>query len=425
MFSGKRSGATLSGNTTKSSKTSNGQAASKETTPNQTGSAIANGGNRNSGNAAPESVVWNYLEEKWPDHEDRPSILRDREIVKTLTFREVHYLMKNEKLAEKKSSTMERATKDVKPKNISFKEGDDNRNDVIHAASLLRSPISNPENYWQLMPKKRKAIFKAMPLKFLGGNSCIADKTIIAAHDRTTPQLLKHYLTENCSVANRPKREFKTVNDGVSCSITDDWWDTPASLKSVQEAYNNHDLLMWLLWPQDPTPHIMARLMLRYKWLASSTNDMAKRIEVLTHFFNAALEDNASRAVNEETIMSYLELETLLKSVMARNGLRPELPITEKRATDEPVARAVSLQQKTKPTTRQRTNYNELKTQAGLVICTHFNRGVCRNSPFTFPQTGEKGCKDQGNSYVHACNVYMKAKNGLCEGRTHGRAQHR
>ena len=380
----------------------------------------------NRGAEEPVNVVWAYLEEKWPDHEDRPSILRDKNIVKTLTFREVHYLLKNEKLADKKSTT-ERATKDIKPQTTTFKEGEDNRNDVIHAASLLRSPICSPDNYWHLMPKKRKAIFKAMPLKFMGGNSCIAEKTIATAHDRTVPQLLKHYLTENCSVATRPKREFKTVNDGVSCSITDDWWDTPASLRSVQEAYNNHQLLMWLLWPQDPTPHIMARLMLRYKWLASSTNDMAKRIDVLTHFFNAALEDNASRAVNEETVMSYLDQETLLKSVMARNGLRADLPIAEKRFAEETVSKAFNAPpQQRKPNIRQKPAYNELKTQAGLLICAHFNsNSACRNQPFTFSQSGEKGCKDQRNTYVHACNVYMKAKNGLCEGRTHGRSTHR
>ena len=334
--------------------------------------------------------------------------------------------MKNEKLADKKS-TFERATKDVKPTSISFESGSDNRNDTIHGASLLRTPICNPENYWHLMPKKRKHIFKAMPLKFIGGNNCIADKTIAAAHDRTVPQLLKHYLTENCSVATRPKREFKTVNDGVSCSITDDWWDCPASLKSVQEAYNNFELLMWLLWPQDPTPHIMGRLMLRYKWLASATNDMNKRITVLTNFFNACLEDNASRAVNDETVMSYAEQEALLKDVMSRNGLRPELPVNEKRFAEETAVRPNQQPQRrqdTRPTNPTRA-YNELKTQSGVLICSHFNSSrTCRNQPITTP-AGDKGCKNATNTYAHVCNVYMKAKNGLCEGKTHGRTQHR
>ena len=384
------------------------------------------------GKQGTSNKIWLYLAEKWPEIDERPSFLQNPETCKDLDFKDIHYLLKNERMANKKTSGYERATKDVKPKLTNFIEGKDDRNENIHLASMLRTPICQPEQYWGLLPKQRKALFKSMPFRFLGGSNAIADKTILAAHDRTSPQLLKHFLSSNAGVQNRPKKEFKTVSSDGVAAVYDDWWeDVPNSLNCVQEAVNNYDLLMWLLWPQDPSSRIMLRLLTRYRWIAAAQPDMAKRIAVLTAFFNGVLAENANRAVNDEVILSFDEQETMLKDVLLRNGLRPEMPLLDKKPQDDQAAkplyssnRPVAGQKKPQGNAPRRSQ-TEQRTKSGLQICYHFNGPRrCTNQP-TVMASGEKGCKDRRASYVHCCNTYMAAKGGLCENPNHGRHGHK
>jgi hypothetical protein len=39
-----------------------------------------------------------------------------------------------------------------------FKERKDNRDDKIHEASLLRLPVTEPEDYWEKVPLKREPV---------------------------------------------------------------------------------------------------------------------------------------------------------------------------------------------------------------------------------------------------------------------------
>ena len=342
--------------------------------------------------------------------------------------------MKNAELSNKKGSNFDKTTKDVKPKLCNFGEGQDDRNEILHTASMLRLPICSPANYWTLLPKKRTSIYKALPFGFLGCANSLAEKTIAAAHDRTIPQQLKHYLVDNANIQNKPKREIRQLSEDGVCSIVDDWWtEVPSTLNAVQEAISSHDCLSFFLWPQDPTPKIINRLMIKYRWISAATSDMTRRITVITAFFNGILAENASRAINDLVVMSYDEAEQLLKGVMQRNGLRGELPFIEKKSSDDYTKPSLQpqkqglgqAQQRKSKGPQPRKSLSDSRTKAGSTICYHFNgQRPCRNVAVTLP-SGEPGCRDQRGMYAHSCNVYMVSKQAICESNQHGRHQHK
>ena len=343
-------------------------------------------------------------------------MFQDPEKVRNLTIQDIHYALKNEKLEDKKA--LNKTTRDVKPATKTFIGGEDNCADLLLEARFQRYPIQDPSKWFSKMPTKRKAIFKSMPFKFFGGQNRVADSTIVKAHDRTICLQLKHYLTENSNVASKPKKEYKKLDETGVALITDDWWESAGNLSSVQAAFDNYSMVLFNLWPYDPTSMILNTLMTNYKWI-SAAPDLNTSLDIVKAHFNSVLKDNANRAINEEVVMSFDEQETLLKSILARNGLRPELPFNEKRPAEEKLQSDRAAGPKVRKVDNKPRRY---LTSAGQETCRLWNnldgKTVCRNLP------SGNGCSFRGKVFPHLCSFYMISKGAICEG-GHRRKDHR
>ena len=363
------------------------------------------------------NFIWEYLAEKWPDVEDRPKIFQDPSRVKHLSIQDVHFAMKNEQLGEKKA--LNKVARDVKPPSKTFEGGEDNCADLLLDSRFERYPIVDPSKWYAKVPLKRKSVFKNMPLKFFGGHNRIADITIAKAHDRTNALQLKHYLCENNNVSAKPKKEYRKLYESGVSTITDDWWEAPTNLNSVQAAFDNYATLLFVLWPYDPTSIIFNNLLTTYKWVAAAP-DLTLRLEIIKSYFNSVLKDNSGRAINDDPVMCYEEHETLFKSILARNGLRPEIPFVEKRALDDRAQDRSSNSKVRK--VDNKSGRRSFLTSSGQETCRLWNstdfKTVCRN-----PLSGN-GCSYKGKVFPHVCSAYMVSKSGICE-QPHRRKDHR
>ena len=233
-----------------------------------------------------------------------------------------------QKIKEKveKNANYETLTKDSKIPKKKFKSGIDDCAKNLHPARWLRYPVTHPKKFLKKMPVVRTPAYRNMELEFFGFNGRVADRTIVSLHDRAVPLQIKHFLSENCSVTSKPRKEIKRLEEEGLSSTIDFSWENPSNMTQIQEGFNNYKFLLYLIWPTDPTGMIMHNVLSTYKW-AAGAGDQRTRQTIVTSYFNTALRDNAGRATNKQLVMSFKEHERIFKDCMIKMNVRPEIPL--------------------------------------------------------------------------------------------------
>ena len=60
-----------------------------------------------------------------------------------------------------------------------------------------RPPILEPKHWWHKVPLRRKNTYRRLALETLGANNLISDHTIVRAHDRANPLMIKMFTSSN------------------------------------------------------------------------------------------------------------------------------------------------------------------------------------------------------------------------------------
>ena len=376
---------------------------------------------------------WHRLNLRYPI-EFRPDELLNKSFVNSLSVEELTRLCAfyNETDKLKKKVHAETLSKDRKPRKKKFKAKSDDFQKKLHPARFLRAPITSPEKWWgKNVPKKHPEVYRAISLSFLGADRSISQKVIAEAHDRTSVLTIKHFASANVSIQNKPMKEMRRQdNDGAS-TVTDYCWEVPDNVVKIQDAFYNYCALIHNLWPFDPTGVMMLRLMNKFNWLGH-VEYVKTKVDILNGFFNETLLVNAQRAVNEDVIMSFSEQEELLKELMVKNNVRPEVPFLAQQKTfnnhnqNQNQQRQFS-QSYTIPKVRQRQGGQQGGQQGGagayqaptrpyaningVSTCRYYNDrngGACNNT-----RAGRDRCKDRtGKEYLHLCNATTAS--GFC-----------
>ena len=331
----------------------------------------------------------------------------------------------------KKKTNAETLSRDRKPRKKKFKKNSDDFMKKLHPARFLRSPITTPDKWWgKNVPKKHPEVYRAISLTFLGADRSISQRVVAKAHDRTSVLTIKHFASANVGITSKPMKEMRRQdNDGAS-TVTDYCWEVPDNVVKVQDAYFNYCSLLHNLWPFDPSAIMMLRLMNKYKWLGHVDNVKTK-VEILNGFFNETLLSNAQRAVNDEVVLSFQGQEELLKELMVRHNIRPEVPFLFQQRSfnsfnQQPQNQSRGFNQGYQnPKTKQRQGSQQGNQQPGtsgsnnprpyaningVSTCRYYNDrngGNCNNT-----RAGRDKCKDRtGKEYLHLCNATTSAGN--------------
>jgi len=144
--------------------------------------------------------------------EDRPEEYQDEAFINSQTVDTILALKKAwEEQVKKEEKGEETFKKDPPLPTRQYEGGPDNRADLIHPASMDRLPIQEPKYWFHKLATKRKDTYRRLPLDHLGSGSVISEHTIVRAHDRTLPLMLKMFMP-----ANYGKRSFNATENKVN-----------------------------------------------------------------------------------------------------------------------------------------------------------------------------------------------------------------
>ena len=313
-------------------------------------------------------------------------------------------------------------SRDVKPPTVVFKEAKDNGSTKLHPARWHRGALVPPEDYYDQTPVNHVHIYKNIPLKHLGMQHKVCDKTIIAMHDKRVTLNIKHFLTENVGVAAKPRVTYSGPDGSTHSDFA---WVEANTVNQCQEAMLNYDCINHHLYSWDYTGLVMQRLMIKHRWLAAYQSVPTTRVNLVKLFFNSVLRTNASKAVNREAPLDYKEQSELLDGILAAGGQ----PIT---AATSPNYQIPKNQGKSSggnqwagsSNTAAGGNNNKKKDnrKAGRdeKFCWAHNSMAGENCSNTRTSTG---CSDgKGGNFTHKCNI--KLPDGRYCNRSHRRKDH-
>ena len=320
-----------------------------------------------------------------------------------------------------RGSNLETFAKDEKPPKKKFKAATDDGRKKLHEARFLRQPLDSPKIWWNKVPTSRTHVFKNMSMDFTGRQNSVAEKTIANLHNRAFALTLKHFNSDNVTVSSKPKKSINNFNEQGMTSIFDFCWDEPSTMLNIQESILNYCFLNHNLWPLDPTGLQILGVLTKFRWLAHAS-DMKTRTEIITSFFDSVLRINAIRATNRECILSAEEQENTLKRVLIKHGMKPEVPIQEKKPQNSSSNfQYFQNSQQTQNTKRPLQNQRPAPNLNGQPLCWEFNSmdgKKCRNSPTS------KGCKFNNREFLHACSAWIQGKKTWCLNTSHSRSKH-
>ena len=319
--------------------------------------------------------------------------------------------MMNEK--DKRGENVKTQLKDTRPKTKQFKKGADNCRDVLHPARFLRTPISHPSEWFQEMPIKRQEIFRNMPLRFMGAENVVNPRTIAQMHDRAAVLEMKHFWTHNSS-NSKPLKEIRSSTNEISHDIC---WDDPETMQHIHDAISNYTVVLYSLWPLDPSGIILQRVLKKYRF-ASNASTPKKRIEVVTAFFNQVLESNARRAANEEVCLDFEGQERLLKEIMANKGICPNIPVMDSFKKKDERSGFSSSNNKKQSAGTSATSQDSRPTKKfqNKRLCFSWNDVKDPSKVCKTPLQGV-GCVFNGEEFAHVCGRWLSDQKKWCFGK--------
>jgi hypothetical protein len=349
------------------------------------------------------------LADLWPE-EQRPRYLQNRDRVNRMTMGK---LMKFQTLYHEREKYMGKGAQvfgaDPKLPTRKFKEQKDNREDKLHAASMLRLPVAEPEDFWHMMPLKREPIFRNIPLKHCGAENLVNELTVIRMHDRGIPVTLRMF--HGANYAKRPSRDVGATLDGD--------WDTPDRLRAVQEAVVNYTTICRALWPSDYTPDVIMRVMVVNNWAAGAADTDTTRMNIIAKFFDTLMLENAAGALKKKAPADYRRAREIYTRALELNGVASEKRETEKGGGKAGEHSGAQKGGKQAPKQNMSGQTRRPPARVGSIfVCYRFNEKGCVR------QLQGQGCTTPGGQlFAHACNA-VKPNGEYCLG-NHSKPQHK
>lgn len=347
---------------------------------------------------------WTMLGDVWPV-EQRPEYLR---VKKNVNRRDFGQLLQFEKLfrerrkLEGKSDAM--FGDDEAPPSKKFKAGRDNRLTEFHEASFQRLPVATQAAYWNLVPRRREHVYRAIPLQQCGAENQVNEMAVIRMHDRRAPVTLKMFFAKNYS--RRPVQSAEAV-DGD--------WESPIKLRALQEALLNHAAVSRSLWPMDFTPDVIGRILVVNNWGGAAGSEAA-RTGLIATFFDWLMVENAASAAKGLPPADYRRAKEIWERAVESAGIGHG---DRSNKTDGADGDGKDKKKTTRGGGGGGASVQAQPRVAGMFVCYKFNDSQgCQRTP------QGQGCKlATGQVFVHACTA-KKTDGSWCLG-NHSRQQHK
>jgi hypothetical protein len=278
------------------------------------------------------------------------------------------------------------------------------------------------KSYWDRLEWKRIPTYRHLPLEHSGAAAAVNECVITRAHDRSLPLRLRMFLKDNSN-----KKNFQTTGGNENKEPASSW-ECAKGIVDVVSALNNFADVYACLWPQDPTPRVLLRVLTHYQFGGAVAGNERERCKLMEEFCDTVMRENARRAIVQEMPLSFQQAKERWRDLAEQRRAVPHF----QGAAGEP-AKAAGQQGRKGPAVsgsasgpasggsgnggggrRTAVQYsqppsgksgfiarNAVVKFNGELICFHFNnagRG-CGRAP------RGAGCDDgHGGTYAHVCN---------------------
>jgi hypothetical protein len=225
---------------------------------------------------------------------------------------------------------------------------------------------------------------------------------------------------------NANKKSFHNNASGNENREPASSWDCPKAVVEVVAALNNFADIYAYLWPQDPTPRILLRVLTHYQFAAAVGGSEKDKCKMMEEFCDAVMRENARKAIVQDLPLSFQQAKERWRDIAEQKRSAPyngggggdgnkTFPQTSKNTAAASTAGSGSGGANGGGGGGRRTavTYNQTAGRSGIIarnavvkfqgdlVCFHYNnvgRGCGR------PSKGA-GCDDgRGGTYAHVCN---------------------
>ena len=375
-------------------------------------------------NRAVSSV--NFLNSaKWPK-ETRPPHLEDDEVFNTLSveaaanhimqWMTTKAMMTNNELKEKRSRSMAAREKpDEAIKKMKIEAGDDDSVSNFHKQRFkFRTPLTEPKDYWHLMPLKWPEVNKSLYLENIGMDNICSPKTLELLHDRSSPLEIKMFMTININIGRTGvarKQNLRTLEDGSTEVVCADDWLSPTNINQLMEALDNMVAIWTVMWPGECSMVTLRRAVTKHLAFGEINNvDLRKRM--LEALINEVLSSNSSLAARGKPPMEFEKIDKLAtRYIDNRKHFEKTFKVDEN--TEEPKepkkikSKALLMREEIK---ELRKAAGSRKTVSGKEVCFWYNTS--------------QGCRSTVCRFEHGCCAVRDGGKDLCGG-SHKKSEHR
>ena len=370
-------------------------------------------------NAGAKGQNWGLLAGIWPVDE-RPETLRDPEVVEGIDLNillTLHTKWEDKKKREAGAGGGAVYKLDQIPPPKDIKACRDNGIDVLSEGRLERHPLGPISVVWAMMPQFREHIYRTIDLRPYGSDSQVPEATIGIVHDRRQLLKMEYFCKINANMSTRHlkvRTEHEVGGSSVSTTTMD--WKEISSMKHVQDALINYEIINRLIWPLDFTGIVMLKLLNEYMYLPYG--DEKGRVIAISAFFQRVSNANRKNTGRFGPPLDYKEQEEELKKVLRDKGMPdtrpnpfttiPKVPADQKSLLA--LQSGISQNQGQGTSNRggrgrgnrnnpQRPRLPTVQGPSGKYLCWHYNDSNCTRAKY------QDGCKDPatGKEYSHHC----------------------
>ena len=259
---------------------------------------------------------------------DRPDFLMEDSVIDSLPTATVANVVSQHKMTqaiERQNALREEKTekskgglkKDQNIKMIKITEGEDNSTTVLHKQRFLfRTPLLQPEAYWESYPVKWPEVNKKIHLLHLGLDHVISAKTLEMIHDRSDPTItIKMFSNINVMMGREGLGQMSRLQQYgsyIELESKDNWLEV-ASISQLEEALDNLNRPWTVVWPGEYGPANLRGVISKH---VAFRNIFETRKKVLEDFINRVLADNAVRAGQKLPPLSFMKVDERAKDLI-------------------------------------------------------------------------------------------------------------
>ncbi len=339
--------------------------------------------------------------------DNRPEEFRDKDrmarvSIDAFTKMKEHFF----KERERKGLAGEGFVRDSKPKAKKYPEMEDDGDRKLHPARFASLPISEPKDYWDLVPTAKEEIYRHLPLQHFGVEN-VAEATVVKMHNRRQPVDLEMFVKE--------------VKD----------------IRQAQMAVIQYATIQRYLHPMDMGGMTILIILTEAGWGEAAGDNEKHRVTLVKQFFEDAVRENCSRAARRDPPMSYEQAKA--RWMRCLTALYPQfgLAVVGQQLAGMGAGQKIAGTAGASKHANNSSSHTRIGTGTGPTSATSGNRQVgpggprytparYQGLPVCFGFNSAAGCRRLGagatattcsdgkTHFAHVCNYFLKAYNAHC-----------